>query len=280
MKVGLVLEGGGMRGLYTSGVLDYFLDQQIFVDYVIGVSAGACNGVSYLSKQKGRNYRVNTNYISDKRYLSLSNFIKTKSLFGMDFIFDEIPHQLDLFDYETFLSSPSEYKLGVTDVLTGRPVYFDKTHLDHDSTILKASSSIPVFSPIIEYQNRLYLDGGTTDSIPVKQALKDGCDHVIIVLTRDRNYIKKPESFRFIYSKVLKAYPNLIQALDNRHLMYNETLKFIKELEQQGKATIIAPSSPLEISRFEKDVSKLKNIYELGYLDASKKFDQLKELQG
>lgn len=280
MKVGLVLEGGGMRGLYTSGVLDYFLDQQIFVDYVIGVSAGACNGVSYLSKQKGRNYRVNTNYISDKRYLSLSNFIKTKSLFGMDFIFDEIPHQLDLFDYETFLSSPSEYKLGVTDVLTGRPVYFDKTHLDHDSTILKASSSIPVFSPIIEYQNGLYLDGGTTDSIPVKQALKDGCDHVIIVLTRDRNYIKKPESFRFIYSKVLKAYPNLIQALDNRHLMYNETLKFIKELEQQGKATIIAPSSPLEISRFEKDVSKLKNIYELGYSDASKKFDQLKELQG
>lgn len=280
MKVGLVLEGGGMRGLYTSGVLDYFLDQKIFVDYVIGVSAGACNGVSYLSKQKGRNYRVNTNYISDKRYLSLSNFIKTKSLFGMDFIFDEIPHQLDLFDYETFLSSPSEYKLGVTDVLTGRPVYFDKTHLDHDSTILKASSSIPVFSPIIEYQNGLYLDGGTTDSIPVKQALKDGCDHVIIVLTRDRNYIKKPESFRFIYSKVLKAYPNLIQALDNRHLMYNETLKFIKELEQQGKATIIAPSAPLEISRFEKDVSKLKNIYELGYLDASKKFDQLKELQG
>lgn len=280
MKVGLVLEGGGMRGLYTSGVLDYFLDQKIFVDYVIGVSAGACNGVSYLSKQKGRNYRVNTNYVSDKRYLSLSNFIKTKSLFGMDFIFDEIPHQLDLFDYETFLSSPSEYKLGVTDVLTGRPVYFDKTHLDHDSTILKASSSIPVFSPIIEYQNGLYLDGGTTDSIPVKQALKDGCDHVIIVLTRDRNYIKKPESFRFIYSKVLKAYPNLIQALDNRHLMYNETLKFIKELEQQGKATIIAPSSPLEISRFEKDVSKLKNIYELGYSDASKKFDQLKELQG
>lgn len=280
MKVGLVLEGGGMRGLYTSGVLDYFLDQKIFVDYVIGVSAGACNGVSYLSKQKGRNYRVNTNYVSDKRYLSLSNFIKTKSLFGMDFIFDEIPHQLDLFDYETFLSSPSEYKLGVTDVLTGRPVYFDKTHLDHDSTILKASSSIPVFSPIIEYQNGLYLDGGTTDSIPVKQALKDGCDHVIIVLTRDRNYIKKPESFRFIYSKVLKAYPNLIQALDNRHLMYNETLKFIKELEQQGKATIIAPSAPLEISRFEKDVSKLKNIYELGYLDASKKFDQLKELQG
>lgn len=279
MKVGLVLEGGGMRGLYTSGVLDYFLDQQIFVDYVIGVSAGACNGVSYLSKQKGRNYRINTSYITDKRYLSLSNFIKTKSLFGMDFIFNEIPHQLDPFDYETFLNSPSEYKLGVTDVLTGRPVYFDKTHLDHDSTILKASSSIPVFSPIIEYQNGWYLDGGTTDSIPVKQALKDGCDHVIIVLTRDRNYIKKPESFRFIYSKVLKAYPNLIQALDNRHLMYNETLKFIKGLEQQGKATVIAPSSPLEISRFEKNINKLKNIYELGYLDASKIMNQSNELQ-
>lgn len=276
MKIGLVLEGGGMRGLYTSGVLDYFLDHQISVNYVIGVSAGACNGISYLSNQKGRSYRVNTNYISDKRYLSLSNFIKTKSLFGLDFIFDVIPHELDVFDYETFLNSPIEYKLGVTDVLTGRPVYFDKTHLDHDSTILKASSSIPVFSPIIEYQNGLYLDGGATDSIPVKQALADGCDHVIIVLTRDRSYIKKPESFRLIYSNVLKKYPNLIKALDNRHVTYNDTLKFIKELEQQQKATVIAPTSPLKIGRFEKNINKLKNIYELGYLDASKVMDSFK----
>ena len=153
----------------------------------------------------------------------------------MDFIFNQIPHQLDLFDYDTFLASSCEFKVGVTDALTGQPVYFDKTHLNYDSTIIKASSSIPVFSPIVPYQEGEYLDGGTSDSIPVKQALKDGCDHVIVVLTRDRSFIKEPESFRFIYSRALKKYPNMIKTLDNRHLMYNETLEFIKQLEQEGK---------------------------------------------
>lgn len=279
MKIGLVLEGGGMRGLYTTGVLDCFLDNDMMADYVIGVSAGACHGVSYVSKQKGRSFRINTKYLGDRRYLSLLNFLKTKSVFGMDFIFDEIPHQLDLFDYETFLNSPCEYKLGVTDVITGKPVYFDKTHLNHDCTILKASSSIPIFAPIVKYQNGFYLDGGTSDSIPVKQALKDGCDHLIVVLTRDRGYIKKPESFRRIYSRVLKTHPNMIQALDNRHVMYNETLEFIKQLEQEGKATVIAPSHPLDISRFEKDIEKLNDLYQLGYNDTIKQLNSLKKLK-
>ena len=279
MKVGIVLEGGGMRGLYTSGVLDYLLDQDIMADYVIGVSAGACNGVSYVSKQRGRNFRVNTGYLNDKRYLSLNNFIKTKSLFGMDFIFNQIAHQLDLFDYDTFLASSCEFKVGVTDALTGQPVYFDKTHLNYDSTIIKASSSIPVFSPIVPYQEGEYLDGGTSDSIPVKQALKDGCDHVIVVLTRDRSFIKEQESFRFIYSRALKKYPNMIKTLDNRHLMYNETLEFIKQLEQEGKATVIAPSHPIKISRFEKDINKLKELYELGYQDAATQINKIKKLK-
>ncbi len=277
MKLGLVLEGGGMRGLYTCGVLDCFLDHHLLVDYVIGVSAGACHGVSYVSMQRGRGFRINTNYLHDKRYLSLRNFIQTKSLFGMDFIFDEIPHQLDPFDYETFLSSPCEFKLGVTDALTGQCVYFDKSHLNHDSTLIKASSSIPVFSPVVRYQGRDYLDGGTSDSIPVKQALADGCDHVIVVLTRDRDYIKKPEGFRSIYKNVLKKYPNMIKALDHRHAMYNDTLSLIKELEARGQATVIAPHSPVKISRFEKDKEKLKKLYDLGYQDALETLDRLKQ---
>ena len=279
MKLGLVLEGGGMRGLYTCGVLDCFLDHQLFADYVIGVSAGACHGVSYVSMQRGRSFRVNTNYLHDKRYLSLRNFIQTKSLFGMDFIFDEIPHQLDLFDYETFLSSPCEYKLGVTDALTGKCVYFDKSHLNHDSTLIKASSSFPVFSPVVSYQGRDYLDGGTSDSIPVKQALADGCDRLIIVLTRDRNYVKKPESFRSIYANVLKKYPNMIKALDERHTMYNDTLSFIRQLEARGIATVIAPKSPVKISRFEKNGKKLQGLYDQGYQDALDSLEHLKQLK-
>lgn len=275
MKVGLVLEGGGMRGFYTIGILDYLLEQQVMVDYVIGASAGACHGVSYVSKQKGRNYRVNTNYLDDKRYISFSNFLKTKSLFGMDFIFDQVPHQLDLFDYETFLKSPCEFKLAVTEVETGKPVYFDKTHLDHDCTVLKASSSIPVFAPMVEYQNKKYLDGGTSDPIPVSKAFEDGCDIVIVVLTRDRHYQKSPESFRPIYKQVFRNYPNMISLLDSRHEHYNETLSKLNELEKLGKVVIIAPSEPINISRFENNINNLQPIYNLGRQDAIKQLPRI-----
>lgn len=152
MKIGLVLEGGGMRGLYTNGVLDCLMDNHFEADYVIGVSAGACSGVSYVSGQRGRSYRVNTGYVDDKRYVGFESLVKTKSMFGMDFIFDEIPNHLDPFDYEAFLASPMEFVTGVTDADTGRPVYFTKEAVrPGDSTLLRASSSIPVFSPVVEF---------------------------------------------------------------------------------------------------------------------------------
>ncbi|MTH07356.1 patatin family protein [Turicibacter sanguinis] len=278
MKVGLVLEGGGMRGFYTMGALDYLMEQGILFDYVIGVSAGACHGVSYVSNQAKRSYRVNTNYLGDKRYISFSNFIKTRSIFGMDFIFDEVPHKLDLFDYDTFFKSPCEFKLGVTDVETGKPVYFDKTALDHDCTVLKASSSIPVFSPIVEYKGKKYLDGGTSDAIPVKKALEDGCDKVVVILTRDRHYQKSPEQFRFVYKRVFKKYPKMIELLDNRHKNYNETLAYLRELESEGKALVIAPSHPITISRFEKHKENLEPIYAMGRKDLSREILKIKEL--
>lgn len=278
MKIGLVLEGGGMRGFYTMGVLDYLLDQQLMPDYVIGVSAGACHGVSYVSKQGGRSYRVNTNYLGDKRYISLSNFLKTRSIFGMDFIFDEIPHRLDLFDYETFLTSPVEFKLAVTDVETGKPTYFDKTHLNYDCTILKASSSIPGFAPMVAYQGQKYLDGGTSDPIPFGKAFEDGCDAVIVVLTRDRNYEKSPEPFRFFYKRIFRRYPHMIHLLDHRHLQYNNTLSTLKELETKGKAIVIAPTHPIKISRFEKNLNNLQPIYDLGQKDAANLLNQIQTL--
>lgn len=172
-KFGLALEGGGMRGAYTLGVLDAFMDNELWADYVVGVSAGAGNGASYISRQRGRGYRLNTEYISDKRYISLSNYIKTKSFFGMDFIFREIPDELDLYDYDKMMEVPCEFVVGTTNVETGKPEYYTKDVLYHDLTAIVASSSLPIFSPIVEYDGKKLLDGGTSDPIPVKKALED-----------------------------------------------------------------------------------------------------------
>ncbi|MGN1400813.1 MAG: patatin family protein [Bacillus sp. (in: firmicutes)] len=279
-KIGLVLEGGGMRGIYTVGVLDKLLELDIMTDYVIGVSAGAANGVSYVSKQHGRNLRVNTGYLKDKRYISFKNFIQTKSLFGMDFIFREIPENLDPFDYDTFLSAPGEYVIGVTDVRTGKPVYFSKEAMRNDSTVLQASSSIPIFSPMVEYKGGYYLDGGTSDPIPVRKSFEDGCDKVVVVLTRDRHYKKPKEKFKAIYKRVFRDYPEMIRLLDERHQIYNDTLSYIKEKEKEGKALVIAPSESVTIGRFEKNKERLFGLYRLGHSDTEKMSARLSRFIG
>lgn len=267
-KTGLVLEGGGMRGLYTIGALDYFMDREIRADYVIGVSAGACNGASYVSGQKGRSYRINTSYLKDPRYLSLRNFLKTRSLFGMDFLFDTIPHQLDPYDYEQMFADACQFIVGVTDVLTGKPVYFDKKDIDHHAKVLRASSSIPIFSPIVPYKGGLYLDGGTSDPIPVRKAMADGCEKVIVILTRHRGYLKPKSKYPFIYRSVFKQYPHMVRLLEERHEIYNNTLAYLESLEKEGKAVVIAPAHPIQIGRFETDFRQLKALYDLGRADA------------
>ncbi len=266
MKIGLVLEGGGMRGLYTAGVLDGLTDARWMPDYVIGVSAGADNAASYLSGQRGRNLRINTDYLKDKRYLSFRNFLQTKSLFGMDFIFGEIPEKLDPFDYKAFADCPCVFEVGVTDVKTGKPVYLQEKKVMEtgDFTVLRASSSIPVFSPIVKLNGGEYLDGGTSDPIPIERALEWGCDRLIVVLTRERGYHKKPEGFRRIYRRAFRRYPNMIHTLDIRHQVYNQTLERLAELEQEKKALVIAPEEPLGIGRFEKDKEKLVAVYQHG----------------
>lgn len=270
MKIGLVLEGGGMRGLYTAGVLDTMMAQDWKPDYVVGVSAGACHAASFVSEQRGRAYRTNMDYLGDKRYLSVSNYLKTGSLFGMKFIFETIPDHLDIFDYEAMLSSPMEYEVGVTDVDTGKAVFYSKEALYHDCTLLSASSSIPVFSPIVEYQGRRYLDGGTAAPIPVERALEKGCDFIVAVLTRDRGYQKSPESFRSIYRRVLRRYPAMIQALDTRHEVYAKSRELLFRLEKEGKAVVIAPETPIMLSRFEKDKKKLDALYHQGQQECRK----------
>lgn len=277
MKTGLVLEGGGMRGLYTIGVLDAMMEYGITFDYVIGVSAGACNGSSYVSKQPNRCYRINEKYLKDKRYISIQNFIKTKSLFGMDFLFGEVPLQLDPIDYETFLENPTEFVIGVTDMETGEPVYFNKQETAEDECkIISASSSIPMFAPPVEFNGKKYLDGGTSDPIPFKKAMQDGCDKLVIVRTRDRSYRKTKEGGRAVYSRSFRKTPGMIDCIDRRHKVYNHQIECCDKMEKAGQAMILAPEEPVKISRFENDIHKLDGLYREGWSAVETQLDEIK----
>lgn len=270
MKLGLVLEGGGMRGIYTVGVLDAFVKYNFMPDYLIGVSAGASNGVSYISRQKGRALRTNIDYIGDKRYLSLRNYIKTGSLFGMDFLYKEIPEKLDPFDYESFFANSCDFKVGVTNAETGKAEFYGKACLHDGATALKASSSIPLVANPVEYKGKIYFDGGTSAPIPVGEAIKDGCDKVIVVLTRDRNFIKpKLKCFPLVAWKMRK-YPAMVELLKRHHEVYRENQEEIRRLEAEGKAFVIAPSAPLQIDRFEKSRERLLTAYQQGFADGER----------
>ena len=270
MKIGLVLEGGGMRGIYTVGVLDAFTKYNFMPDYLIGVSAGASNGVSYISRQEGRALRTNINYIGDRRYLSWSNYIKTGSLFGMDFLYEEIPQKLDPFDYESFFENPCDFKVGVTNAETGKAEFYGKASLHDGATVLKASSSIPLVANPVSYRGNIYFDGGTAAPIPVGEALKDGCDKVIVVLTRDRNFIKPPLRCFPLVAWKMKEYPAMVDLLKRHHEVYRENQEEIRRLEKEGKAMVIAPAAPLQIDRFEKSRERLLAVYHQGLADGER----------
>ena len=270
---GLVLEGGGMRGLYTAGVLDLFLDRGIVFDYVIGVSAGACNAVSYLTGQRGRNYRVNIDYINDKRYMSAGNFLKDGSLFSEEMMFHTIPKELLPFDYEAFRQSKVPFVACCTSCLTGKPVYHRVTDLKADYKPVLASMSLPLVSKMVPYHGDLLLDGGMSDPIPAEKALKDGCDRLIVVLTREKGYRKAPESTLNLAKVLYRKYPKLVNAIAQRHNVYNAQLDLCRKLEDEGRAILINPDEKVCIKRTEKDTTKLDALYHLGYEDARRRAD-------
>ncbi|WP_043933707.1 patatin-like phospholipase family protein [Bacillus sp. EB01] len=274
--IGLVLEGGGMRGVYTAGVLEYFLDNGISFPYVIGVSAGACNAASYLSGQKGRNKVVNIDYVSDPRYLSWQNFRRNRQLFGMDFIFDEIPNKLVPYDYQAFNQNSTEFVVGTTDCISGEPVYFGKSDYGTDLlTVLKASSSLPFIAPEIKFGGRTLLDGGISDPIPIKKAQSEGYKKNVVILTRNEGYLKKPSRFSFLVNRKYPDYRGLQSSLRQRYQVYNDTVSYLKKEKQDGRAFIIQPNLPLKVGRMEKDPVKLSNLYEQGYTDAKLLSDDL-----
>lgn len=277
MKVGLVLEGGAMRGMYTSGVLDAFLKKNIDFPYVIGVSAGAAYGTSYVSKQIGRNLEVCEKYINDKRYVSFLNLVKEGSLFGLKFVYEDIPKIHVPFDFKMYYSNPAEFYSVVTNIETGLPEYIGKDESDVNFDILKATCALPLVSPVIEINGRKYLDGGISDPIPYKKAFEDGCDKVVVILTQDKTYIKQKQKFLSLINLKYKNYKNLCKLMEERHNLYNNSVREIEELEKEGKAIILRPDKPVGFKRIETDVSKLTTLYYKGEYDGFSYENKIKE---
>ena len=276
MSIGLVLEGGAMRGLYTAGVLDVFLENNIKVDGIIGVSAGVLFGVNYLSKQKGRAIRYNKKFAKDKRYMGMRSFLTTGNIINKDFAYYEIPTKLDIFDEETFEKSDTDFWATVTNIETGEAEYIKLEKPIDQMEVLRATSAMPIVSKIVEWDNKKYLDGGVSDSIPVEKCKSMGYDKIIVVLTRTIEYRKKKSSSAIAKIKY-KEYPKLIKTMENRYKKYNETVEKIIDMENKKEIFVIRPSKDLKIKRIEKDVDKLQAMYDLGVSDCKKQLEDLKE---
>ncbi|WLR52694.1 patatin family protein [Bacillus tianshenii] len=273
---GLVLEGGGMRGLYTAGVLEYFMEKNLFFPYVIGVSAGACMAASYLSRQKGRNKKVNTGLVNDPRYLSFRNLLLKRQLFGMDFLFDEIPNKVVPFDFDTFLRGEEQFLVGTTDCETGEAVYYNKhDHGEDILTIIRASSSLPFIAPAVDYNGKKLLDGGIIDPIPLKKSQNDGYKKNIVIMTKPENFKRSPSRFPSLTKVMCRSYPKVAELLQQRYRLYNETLGYMEAEQQAGNVYVIKPSVDLPVSRIERNQQRLVDLYELGYHDAKQHEKQL-----
>ena len=251
MKTCLVLEGGALRGIYTAGVLDELMKTNIKIDTIIGVSMGALIGINYVSNQPNRALRYNLKYCNDKRYMSINSLIKTGNLVNKEFAYYKLPEELDKFDYDTFNKSKTKLYCVVTNVETGCPEYIEIKDSYKDIEYLRATSAMPALSKIIEINNEKYLDGGISDSIPIKKALSLGYDKIIIVTTREKEYQKKEKKQKLL-SFIYRKYPNFVNTINNRSKMYNNTLKEINKLEKQNKIFVIRPSIKINIKRVKK----------------------------
>lgn len=274
MKTALVLEGGGMRGLYTCGVLDYFMDMNIHFDAVIGVSAGACHACSYVSNQRGRALRTATQWIQDSRYMSLKSLVQTGDLFNAQFVYYDIPNRYDPYDYQAFNQSHTKLYATCTDCYTGKPLYFPIAHMQEDIEFIRASASLPLVANMVNYHGYTMLDGGIADSIPFEHMIEKGYDKIVVVLTRCKGYQKEANALMPLIRKRYKEYPELIKACENRHIHYNQQLQTLDTLEKKNQVFCIYPSE-IHVGRLEKDPKKLKELYHTGYTDIQKQKDAL-----
>ena len=266
-KMGLVLEGGGMRGVFTSGVLDAFMKYDLYFNYVVAVSAGACNGLSYISRQPRRARMSNIDMLVKYDYIGLRHLVTQGCIFDPELLYDRFPNELIPYDYDTYFASPSTFEMVVTNCNTGRAEYLTEKDGDRQRLldICRASSSLPYVSNVIDVDGQPYLDGGIVDSIPVGRAIDMGYDRNVLVLTRNRGY-RNTSKDRKIPKFIYKKYPRLRVALSRRIAEYNHQLDMVEEMEDKGLVDVIRPLRPMDVDRIEKDEKKLEALYEEGFL--------------
>lgn len=279
MRTALVLEGGAMRGMFTCGVIDVFMENGVAFDCAVGVSAGAAFGCNYKSNQPGRAIRYNKRFCRDKRFVGVRTFIKTGDLYGADFCYRIIPDELDVFDRETFKKHPMKFYVGAFDCVNGGTVYHDCVDASNsDFQWIRASASMPVLSQIVEVDGYKLQDGGIEDSIPYKFIEEKGCTRNVVILTQPSGYIKKSLKIVPAMKPFIHKYPNLIDGLKNRHIKYNEQVSYVEECERRGEALIIRPETSLKIGKMEKNPKELERVYQIGretgkkYLETVKKY--------
>lgn len=273
-KVALVLEGGAMRGLYTAGVLDVFMENDIKIDTIFGVSAGALFGINYKSKQIGRVLRYNLKYAHDKRYMGLYSLITTGDVMNREFCFNKLVNELDPLDFETYNNSAVDFYAVVTNVETGKAEYIEIKDAKNDMEYLRASGSMPFVSNLVEIDGNKYLDGAIADPIPFKKALDMGFEKIIVVRTRPADYIKTKSKMPF--GLVYKNYPEFVKTANEGHIKYNETLNLIKKYENDGKIVVLNPSKKIKMRRVEKNLKKLQAIYDVGIKDCNENLTKIK----
>ena len=277
MRTGLVMEGGAMRGMFTCGILDVFMENGITFDGAVGVSAGATFGCNIKSRQPGRAVRYNKKYCTDKRYHSVSSLIRTGDIYNVEFCYDELPYKLDKWDIDTFSKSPMEFYCVATDMGTGKAEY----HRCHDGkkediTWIQASASMPVVSRPVEIAGKKYLDGGMSDSIPLKFLEGRGYDRILVIETQPADYVKKPQKYMPLIKLMYGKYPQMVRCMQERHLMYNEQKRYVREKENSGEIFVLRPAEPLHIGAVEKDPAELQRVYDLGRAAATARLEEIK----
>ena len=279
MKIGMVFEGGASRTSFSCGVMDFFLEEKLMPDYYIGVSAGIAFGVSYLSQQKGRNLTILEEYMADKRYMGMQYLFdrKKKTYYNLEFVFDELPNKRLPFDYDTFAAFQGKVEAVVSNIHTGKAEYLEVPRGREMEDTLVASCSLPILFPPVKVGRHYYLDGGITDSVPYRHAMEVGCDKIIVVLTRERGYVKKEERTGRIVNRLYKKYPKLVEAMENRPKYYNQQMKELMELEKQGKIFVIAPEDTFGVRRTESDPERLRQLYDAGYRMAGEQMQALRD---
>lgn len=275
-KTALVLEGGAMRGMYTAAVLDVLMDEGIKMDAIYATSAGVLFGVNYISGQRGRAIRYNKQYSRDKRYMGIHSLVTSGNIINKDFAFYELPFTIDIFDQEAYLRSETKMIATVTNVHTGGVEYVEIKNVFEQMEVLRAASAMPFVSQMVELDGQLYLDGGLSDSIPLKKCQEDGYERIIVVETRPKGYRKSKTSSipaKLFYSK----YPNLVETINNRYIGYNSILQEIDELDEKGAIVLVRPSKELHLGRIESNPDRLQEMYDLGIEDAKVLLPRIRE---